>query len=63
MGRFMLANAGPPPARKPIAPKRYGLGNLEVTIEFGDESRSVSEVRAIECFLRLGLLKVGHYGP
>lgn len=61
MGRFMLADAGSPPARKPTARKR--LGNLEVTIEFSDAAPSTNEARAVECFLRPELLKAGLYGP
>lgn len=61
MGRFMLANAGSPPPRKPVARKRHA--NLEVTIEFSDAAPSTREAQAIECFLRPELLKVGLYGP
>lgn len=61
MERSMLADAGSPPARKPIARKRHG--SLEVTIEFNDAVPSTSEALAIECFLRPELLKAGLYGP
>ena len=61
MGRFMLTDAGPPPARKPTARERHG--NLEVTVEFSDTAPSTNEARAVECFLRPELLKAGIYGP